>query len=214
MQIFRLVDSNDTLHIFLLHQVDYLSTVGNNFQGCTGHQYLFIIEDFPIMETMHNPHKNLIIVLVHWRMLITQLFRLIKQSLAKKISFNLNRSLYDRFLTRVVVSTHFVFFLDLLNNSTLPIFLTHGALIRLISSSTNITATSRSLLTIIVLATSCLIFPKIKSLLARLGTPRSHTNCTCGKLFTRGNLLVTRQNHLIDHTAILCWFISILLNLL
>ena len=83
MQVFRLVNCDHALHVFLLHQIHDLATVRHHFQRLASHHNFLIIEHLPVLEPRHDPRKNLVKVLVHRRMLITELFRLIEQILAQ-----------------------------------------------------------------------------------------------------------------------------------
>ena len=82
MQVLRLINCHDAPHILLVDQVHDLATVGDHFQRLTSHDNVALFEHFPVLEPRHNPRENLIKVLVHRRVLITELLCLVQQILA------------------------------------------------------------------------------------------------------------------------------------
>jgi len=83
VQVLVIVDLNDTLHVLFLDEIDDLATISYDLEGLARHDYLLVIEDLPVLEASHNSSENLIEVFVDRRVLVAELFCLIKQCLAQ-----------------------------------------------------------------------------------------------------------------------------------
>lgn len=74
---------DDASHVSFLHQVDNLAAIGHNLEGLARHEDLLVFEDLPVLKSGHYSREDGIEVFVHGRVLVAELFRLVKQILAQ-----------------------------------------------------------------------------------------------------------------------------------